>query len=82
MFSVHWEHGLFAATNGIEVPLLYAAAAAALTLTGAGRYSVDGLLGLTSLWTPAVALGALAVGIVGGIVNVALRRPAAQAVAA
>src|SRR5436309_15072503 len=27
--SVHWGHGLFAATNGIEVPLLYAASAAA-----------------------------------------------------
>src|SRR5438552_5652278 len=81
-FSVHWEHGLFASTNGIEVPLLYAAAAAGLTLTGPGGYSVDALLGLTSLWTPAVAVGALAVGIVGGIVNVALRWPAAQAVAA
>src|SRR5438067_5552925 len=32
-FSVHWEHGLFATANGIEVPLLYAAAAVALGLT-------------------------------------------------
>ena len=65
-----------------EFARLYSPAAAALTLTGPGGYSVDALLGLTSLWTPAVAVGALAVGIVGGIINVAMRRPAAQAVAA
>ena len=81
-FSVHWEHGLFAATNGIEVPLLYAAAGAALALTGPGRYSLDAVLGLTSLWTPAVALTALAVGVAGGIANLVLRRQAPQAVAA
>ena len=32
--SVHWRNGLFAATNGVEVPVLYASAFAALTLTG------------------------------------------------
>jgi hypothetical protein len=41
LVSVHWGHGLFAATNGIEVPLLYAASAAALAFTGPGRYSLD-----------------------------------------
>src|SRR5438876_2402289 len=44
--SVHWPHGLFAASNGIELPLLYGAAAAALALTGPGRFSLDALLGL------------------------------------
>ena len=44
--TVHWHHGLFAASNGIEVPLLYGAAATALALTGPGQYSVDGLLRL------------------------------------
>ena len=34
--SVHWQHGVFAANNGIEVPLLYGAGAAALALTGPG----------------------------------------------
>jgi putative oxidoreductase len=80
--SVHWKNGLFAMTNGIELPLLYAAGAAALTLTGPGRYSFDALLGLTSLWTPTLEWGALGVAIVGGIANLALRRTAPQAVAA
>ena len=35
--SVHWQHGLFAMTNGVEVPLLYAAAAVVFALTGPGR---------------------------------------------
>src|SRR5256885_8437168 len=39
--TVHWEHGLFAGKNGIEVPLLYAAAAFALALTGYGEFSLD-----------------------------------------
>jgi len=77
--SVHWQHGLFAASNGIEMPLLYATGAAALALTGPGGYSADALLGLTSVWTPALAWTALALGVAGGIANLALRRPAPHA---
>ena len=80
--SVHWQHGLFAATNGIEVPLLYAAGAAALALTGPGAYSVDAAFGLTSFWTPALTVTALALGVIGGLANLALRRPLRQAVTA
>jgi putative oxidoreductase len=76
--SVHWEHGVFATTNGIEVPLLYATGALALALTGYGAYSLDALLGLQSLWTPAVAWVAIALGVVGGIVNLLARRPPAS----
>ena len=76
--AVHWKNGLFAAANGIEVPLLYAAGAVALALTGPGLFSLDALLGLGSLWTPGVVWGTIAAGIVGGIVNLGLRRPAAQ----
>ena len=77
-FSVHWQHGLFAQNNGIEMPLLYAVAAISLALTGFGAYAVDTVLGLTSLWSPAIAWGALALGALGGVANLALRRPAAQ----
>ncbi len=80
--SVHWNGGLFAMTNGIEVPLLYATGAAALALTGPGAYSLDRVLGLTPLWTPAIAWAALALGLAGGAANLALRRPVAAAPAA
>lgn len=80
--SVHWNGGLFATTNGIEVPLLYATGAAALALTGPGAYSLDRVLGLTPLWTPAIAWAALALGLAGGAANLALRRPVAAAPAA
>ena len=79
--TVHWEHGLFASSNGIEVALLYGTIAAALALTGFGRYSLDALFGLTPLWTPAIAWAALAVGIAGGFVNLSLRRVPARPVA-
>jgi putative oxidoreductase len=76
--SVHWPHGLFAQNNGIEVPLLYATSATALALTGFGAYSLDGALGLSSVWTPGLIWGVLAIGAVGGVVNASLRRPQAQ----
>jgi putative oxidoreductase len=72
--SVHWRNGLFAMTNGIEVPLLYATGALALALTGFGDYSLDHVLGLASRWPPAVTALVLVVGVLGGVVNLALRR--------
>jgi putative oxidoreductase len=81
--TVHWQHGVFASNNGIEVPLLYGTAAATLALTGPGLYSLDAAFGLASLWTPAIAWSVLALGALGGFANLALRRSApAQAAAA
>lgn len=80
MWTVHRPHGFFATNNGIELPLLVAAGAFALALTGPGAFSVDVLLGLESLWMPRVAWAALAVAIVGGAANLAIRRPAPKPV--
>ena len=80
--SVHWQNGLFAMSNGIEVPLLYATGATALALTGPGGYSLDAWLGLAPLWTPAVTWTVLGIGIIGGVANLALRRTPAHAPAA
>src|SRR6266508_2519263 len=62
--SVHWKGGLFATTNGIEVPLLYATGAVALAFTGYGPFSLDVVLGIDQTWTPALKVAALAVGAV------------------
>jgi putative oxidoreductase len=73
--TVHWQNGLFAMSNGVELPLLYAAAAVALALTGPGSYSLDALLGLSSMWTPTLAWTAIIAGLVGGLANLVVRRP-------
>ena len=80
--SVHWQNGLFAASNGIEVPLLYGVAAAALALTGPGAYSLDVVFGLDTLWTLGVSSTLLVLGVLGGVANLALRRTAPQTAAA
>jgi putative oxidoreductase len=74
--TVHLKNGFFAASNGFEVPYLYAAGAAALALTGFGAYSMDSLLGLDSLWAPAAVWAVLAAGVLGGFMYLLLRRPA------
>lgn len=74
MITVHWEHGLFAANNGIEVPLLYATAALGLALSGYGRFSLDAWLGIADRWTPAATWIVLGAGVIGGFANVAIRR--------
>jgi putative oxidoreductase len=73
--SAHLRNGLWAQNGGYEMALLYGALAAALALTGPGAFSADAALGLTSLWTPAFAWIALAVGVAGGAANLLARRP-------
>ena len=76
--TVPW-HGVFATSNGVELPLLYATGAVGLALTGYGRFALDVLLGLGSLWTPPIVAGTLAAGVLGGIINLSLRRTPATA---
>jgi len=79
LVSVHMRNGVFAAANGVEVPLLYAIGAVALGLTGHGLFSLDAALRIGDFWTPAWACAVLGVGAVGGIGNLLLRRPAPAA---
>lgn len=74
--SVHWHNGLFVTSNGIELPLLYAAIAVSAALTGPGAYSLDGAIGLTGFWTPELSWAAVVIGIIAAIVNLVVRRPA------
>ena len=73
--SVHWKNGLFAQSNGIELALFYGTVAVALALIGYGTYSLDAVFGLQTLYTPTLALVALALGVIGGVANLAARRP-------
>ena len=75
--SVHWKNGLFAAANGIEVPLLYATGAIALAFTGYGPFAFDAVLGIDQAWTPEIKVAALALGAVGGVLNLLARRSTA-----
>lgn len=79
--SQHWSNGVFAMNNGVEVPLLYAAAAVALALIGPGAHSIDALLGLTAFWTPVIAWMALGLAVAGGVLNLVARRVPEPAVA-
>ncbi|HUQ86611.1 MAG TPA: DoxX family protein [Vicinamibacterales bacterium] len=72
--TVHWAHGLFAQNNGSELPLLYIAGAAAIALIGNGAYSLDAALSLS--WRPEVVWTVLALGVVGGFANLAVRKTA------
>lgn len=75
--TVHWGHGLLATSNGVELPLLYSAAAIGLALTGFGPYSFDAWLGIGGMWTMPTTLIVLGLGIAGGLANLTLRvRPA------
>lgn len=72
--TVHWANGLFATNNGIELPLLYGVAALTLALTGPGAFSLDAILALT--WSEPVIWTVLAVGVLGGFGNLAVRKTA------
>lgn len=51
IFLVHLPNGVFVAANGYELVLSIAAALVAVAAFGAGRWSVDGLIGRASAQT-------------------------------
>lgn len=75
--TVHWQHGLFAMSNGIELPLLYATAGVGFATVGFGQYSLDAMLGIAGALPSEFTWVALGLAVAGGVWNLALRRPVA-----
>jgi putative oxidoreductase len=75
--TVHWANGVFAQNNGFELPLLYAVVAAGLALSGYGAYSADAALQLS--WSESVVWAVLALGVIGGFANLAVRKTTPEA---
>lgn len=73
--TVHSAHGFFASNNGVEVPVLYITGALVVAFAGPGIYSLDHLLGLDSRLQQVPGWIALAVGLLGALGNLAMRRP-------
>jgi putative oxidoreductase len=71
--SVHWPNGLWVSKGGFEYNLVLIAVAFSVTSIGAGRWSLDRLLGL-DVAGPDWALGALLAGVLGAIAALGLRR--------
>jgi putative oxidoreductase len=80
--TVHLRNGFFASGNGVELPLLYLLVAAAYAFAGYGAFSLDAVLGLGSVWTPVFVWIFVALGVAGGLANVAVRRQTPAAAAA
>ena len=72
--SVNLKNGFFAMSNGIELPLLYAAVAVGLAFTGAGAFSLDSVFGLAFLGGTTLVEGILVLAVLGAAATLGLRR--------
>jgi putative oxidoreductase len=74
-FSVHIHKGFFVQNGGYEYNLVLAVGALSVAFTGSGSLSIDALLNYResgTLW----GMAALVVGVLGGIISLAQRKPA------
>lgn len=71
--KIHLPHGFFATDGGYEFPLVMTAAAFSLAGVGAGAWSLDDAFGIDMAGT-GWAIGALAVGVLGGLGVIAAGR--------
>ncbi|POX45505.1 DoxX family protein [Streptomyces sp. Ru72] len=75
--TVKWHKGLWVQNDGYEYPLVLVVVSAALALTGPGRWSLDGALGVTP-WPLWVVLPAIVLGPASGLLTrLVLHRPPA-----
>ena len=75
--SVHIAKGFFAQDGGYELPLTNIALVVLLAFTGFGAYSLDAAFGIAM--SSAVTWVLIALGVIGGLANLAIRRsPAAK----
>ncbi|HET6382807.1 MAG TPA: DoxX family protein [Armatimonadota bacterium] len=58
--KVHWGKPIWAQSGGAELPVAYAAAAAAVIIAGPGRLTLDKALGIRLPWWVGCAAGAAA----------------------
>jgi putative oxidoreductase len=77
--SVHLGKGFFVTNGGYELNLMYIASAVLLAFSGPGAYSLDRALGFTILPTARDAAIVLGLGVLAGLLNLALRRKPAPA---
>ena len=80
IFSVHIKNGFWQASNGYELNSLYIAASIAIAFAPVSSLSLDGALGLLSLHQAAIIWAVLGLGVLGGLANLMMRRPAPSSV--
>ena len=74
--QVHWANGFFNSKSGFEFPLVLGLGAAAVGLGGPSAVSIDSALGLAI--EPASAVVMLGLGLLAGLVTLAIPRVAAR----
>jgi putative oxidoreductase len=77
--TVHLPNGFFAATNGVELPLMNIAGSLALAFAGFGPYSLDAIAPIGALASPQAAWIAIIVAVAGALVSIIGRKPPAPA---